>query len=106
MGLREADYAESPSLKCHRRISVAVVSAVLMIVAYDMGIGRAFRVGAPFVLPMVMIWQSDHLAHWAIQASGHWLSAMTADKWLRRLGWVILVLLSANTLVEVWAHHR
>ncbi len=106
MGLKEADYAESPSLKCHRRISAAVAAVVLLIVAYYMGVGRAFRVGALFVLPMVLIWQSDHLVHWAIQVSGHWLSVMNADKWLRRLGWAVFVLLSAGTLMKIWAYHR
>jgi len=106
MGLKEADYAVSPMLKHHRRISATVAVVVLLIAGYDLGIGRAFRVGASFVLPLVLIWQSDHLAHWAIQASGHWLSVRNADKWVRRLGWAILLLLSATILMAIWARHR
>lgn len=106
MGLKEADYAASPWLKHHRWISAAVAVVMLLAAGYHLGVGRAFREGASFVLPLVLIWQSDHLAHWAIRASGHWLSATNADKWLRRLGWVILVLLGADILIGIWAGHR
>lgn len=101
--MKEAEYARSPTLIWHRRISLACVLIVLLVDGYLFGVGKAVRAGALYVLPLILIWQSDHLAHWAIDSSGQWLSARNADKWVRIAGWVILLMISSVMLMAAWA---
>ena len=94
MSLHDADYATSKFMKWHRGLSLALVLVVFAAVAVSSGLGQGVRAVAIFVLPLVLIWQSEHLAHWAIKDSGHWLNAGNADRWVRVCGWVILGLMA------------
>lgn len=104
--MKEAEYGSSSNLEWHRRLSLLVVLVMLAAAAYYFGVGRAVRLGAGYVFPLVLIWQSDHLAYWAIQASGQWLSVRNADKWVRVTGWIILFLISFVPMMAMIARWR
>lgn len=91
----EGEYAQSKYLSLHRWASGILVAmvAAFYVVNFGVNIDRTIRAFATFILPLVLIWYSDHLARWAISVSGGWLNARNANAALRIAGWLTLLIL-------------
>ncbi|WP_193214489.1 hypothetical protein [Luteolibacter marinus] len=73
--------------------SLALVAGSLARYAMTHGTGFSVRGHAGLIFPLVLIWLAEELAEKAIDASGGWLTPSNADRIVRLVGWLWLIVM-------------
>ena len=91
--MNEPEYARSKYLTLHRWASCIIVLLFAIVYGFLTHPVLIIAATARFIIPLAIIWFSDDLASWAVEASGGLLKANNSDKYVRLVGWIILVIL-------------